>query len=162
MDVPVRIVGVFEVENADNPFVLLRDEQARNFLIWIGPCEALAIQTVLTGTMPARPLSHDLMLTLLERLGATLERIVIDDFSNGVFYCKLYLHSATGEMQVDCRPSDGMALALRAQAPVFAAEEVIEAVKVEQDIEIPDEEQPAPDEDAPEGSGPTGDFPPIA
>jgi len=140
MDVPVEVLGVFEIENSDSPFVLLRDSEGRNIPIWVGPCEAVAIQTVLSGTIPSRPLTHDLALTLLERLGATLERVVIDDLSNKVFYAKLHLSTATVPLEIDARPSDALALALRAQAPVLISDAVAEEAKLDHDIQITEEE----------------------
>lgn len=147
MDVPVDILGVFEVENADNPFVLLRDDAGRSFPIWVGPCEAMAIQFVLSGSIPSRPLTHDLAITLLERLDAHLHHVVIDDLSNRVFYAKLFLETPAGEVQVDARPSDALALALRAQVPVFVAEQVVEEAIIGQEIVLPEEEAAEEPED---------------
>ena len=150
MEVAVDIVGVFEVENAENPFVLLRDSAGRSFPIWVGPCEAMAIQFALSGAMLSRPLTHDLMLSLLERVGATLQRVLIDDLSNQVFYAKLFLSTPGGELSVDSRPSDALALAVRAQVPVLVAEAVIQEAMLDQEITI-QEEPPWEEGESPEG-----------
>jgi bifunctional DNase/RNase len=125
---PVQVVGVYEVSEAGRqPFVLLRDEQGRQFPISVGPCEAFAIVAVFAEQKPTRPLTHDLMRSLLDRVEVRLERIIIDDLANDIFYAKLTLVSDGDRLTVDARPSDAIALALRTKAPIYATEEVIAA-----------------------------------
>ena len=124
----VEVVGVYEVsEGSHQPFVLLRDDRNRQFPISVGPCEAFAILAVFSDQKPTRPLTHDLMTSLLSRIDVRLERIVIDDLANDIFYAKLTLVADGTRITVDARPSDAIALALRAQAPIYATEEVIAA-----------------------------------
>ena len=89
---------------------------------------AWAISLALEGDAPDRPFTHDLIRLLLERLDATIERIVIDDLWNETFYAKIGLVKAGGEtMDIDARPSDAIAMALRFRAPIYMAETVLEA-----------------------------------
>jgi bifunctional DNase/RNase len=124
----VEVVGVSQIqEQSQQQFVLLRDERDRQFPISVGPCEAFAIMAHLSDDKPGRPLTHDLMRSVLVRLSAQLERIVIDDLANDIFYARLILVSDGSRIEVDARPSDAIALALRTGAPIYATEEVISA-----------------------------------
>ena len=88
----VQVVGVYELqEGGQQAFVLLRDEQNRSFPISVGPCEAFAIMAHLSDQKPTRPLTHDLMRSVLERVNVSVERIVIDDLANDIFYARLAL-----------------------------------------------------------------------
>ena len=122
----VTIAGVYELEQSESgSFVLLRDQQNRAFVIGVGPCEAFAILSALNNQKFHRPLSHDLMQAVLEQLGARIEKIVVDDLSNDVFYCRLTISSNGNQLTIDARPSDAIALALRSGAPIYATEAVI-------------------------------------
>jgi len=127
----VKIMGVYAHQNQgtiDNHFVLLRDNRGRRVPIFVGQFEAWAISLALEGDAPDRPFTHDLIRLLLERLDATIERVVIDDLWNETFYAKIGLVKAGGEtMDIDARPSDAIALALRVRAPIYMAETVLEA-----------------------------------
>jgi bifunctional DNase/RNase len=135
-EIAVTVVGVFETtEVGEGPFLLLRDAGQRVFPIVIGPWEALAIQVVLHQSPVPRPLTHDLIQTLLERLDARLERIVIDDLSHDTFYARLELRSHGASLSVDARPSDAVALALRMNAPIYATEAVIARAGIPHDAD---------------------------
>ncbi len=127
----VKIMGVYaHQENGTiaNHFVLLRDNRGRRVPIFVGQFEAWAISLALEGESPDRPYTHDLIRLLLERLDATIERVVIDDLWNETFYAKIGLVKVDGEtMELDARPSDAIALALRVRAPIYMAETVLEA-----------------------------------
>ena len=109
-----------------DPVVILKDLEAKRFLpILIGPFEATSIALALEGAPVPRPLSHDLMRTLLETLDAHLEQIVIHDIRESTFFAKLIVRT-NGELQeIDARPSDGIALALRMQAPIFVSDKIV-------------------------------------
>jgi bifunctional DNase/RNase len=126
--IDVRIEGVFMAENGGqvSRFVLLTDEE-RRLPILIGPAEATAIQMALEGRQPDRPMTHDLLRNILERVGADLDRVVIDDFWNTVYYAKLYLRKGNEEMEIDARPSDAIALAVRFNTPIQVADGILEA-----------------------------------
>jgi len=107
--------------------VILKDEMTERYLpIWIGPAEASAIAVKLQGVAVARPLTHDLLQSVIETLGAAVDRIVIADLENDTFYAKIVLRVNGGNVEVDSRPSDGLALAVRAGAPIFVEESVLD------------------------------------
>ena len=114
--------------------VVLRDQRNRHLPIWIGPCEAAAIWLKLVGkqanAVVRRPMTHDLCVTLIERLGARLERIVIDDCSNDTYYAKVHLCVNGRAITIDSRPSDAIAFALRCGASVWVNDAVMEASEI--------------------------------
>jgi uncharacterized protein len=109
-----------------DPVVILKDMDGSHYLpILIGPFEATAIALALEGAPVPRPLSHDLMRNMLETLGARLEQIVIHDIRESTFFAKLVVRT-DGELQeIDARPSDGIALALRMQAPIYVSDKIV-------------------------------------
>ena len=127
----VKVMGVYAHQDQGtiaNHFVLLRDNRGRRVPIFVGQFEAWAISLALEGDAPDRPFTHDLIRLMLDRLEATIERVVIDDLWNETFYAKIGLVKAGGEtMEIDARPSDAIALALRVRAPIYMAETVLEA-----------------------------------
>ena len=126
--VEVQIEGVFGAESngQTSRFVLVSDGM-RKLPILIGPFEAQAIFLVLDNSRPDRPMTHDLIRNILDRLDVTLDRVVIDDFWNGIYYAKLYLRQGDKEFEIDSRPSDAIALAVRFEAPVLVAEGILES-----------------------------------
>lgn len=124
----VHVVGVYEhsEQQLNNPFVLIRDNQGRCVLIWVGRFEAWAISMAIEGAAADRPLTHDLLKNTTERLGARVERIVIDDLWGETFYAKIWLSTNGKAISVDSRPSDAIALALRVKCPVYMTEAVLE------------------------------------
>jgi len=126
--IEVQIEGVFAAENGNqiSRFVLVSDGD-RKLPILIGPFEAQAIQLVMEGTRPDRPMTHDLVRNILDRLDATVDRVVIDDFWNTIYYAKLYLRTTAEEIEIDVRPSDAIALAVRFDAPILVADGILEA-----------------------------------
>ena len=106
--------------------VILKEQVTGRCLpIWIGPSEADAIALKLHHTKVPRPLTHDLLSSVIGTLGASLVYIVINDLHDDTFYAKLTLSTSQGEIEVDSRPSDAMALAVRAQAPIYVEETVL-------------------------------------
>lgn len=126
--VEVQIDGVFAAESngSISRFVLLSDGE-RKLPILIGPYEAQAISLPLEGTRPDRPMTHDLVKAVLDRLDTNLDRVVIDDLWNTVYYAKLYIRTNKEEMEIDARPSDAIALAVRFDVPIFVADGILEA-----------------------------------
>ncbi len=124
----MKILGVAIDPHTKGPVILLRDLEERYTLpIWVGLLEAASISHALEGTLPPRPMTHDLARTLLGELGAEIPRVEVDALVDNVFHAKLHLVLPGGERRlVDCRPSDAMALALRFGAEIFAAEEVLQ------------------------------------
>lgn len=133
----VHVVGVYEhVEQgngAPTTFVLLRDANERSVLIVIGKFEAMAISLALEGHSADRPLPYDLLNNIVQKIGGTVERIVIDDLWNLTYYAKVSINFDGKVLDVDSRPSDAIALGLRAKAPIFMAESVLERAAVQEE-----------------------------
>ncbi len=111
----------------NQPVIILRDLEAHRFLpIWIGQFEATSILMEIQGIKPSRPLTHDLLKALVEALGAEVVRIIINDLKEGTFYARIHLCRNGEELDIDSRPSDAIALAVRWGAPIYVAEKVIE------------------------------------
>lgn len=109
-----------------DPVVILKDVEGKRFLpILIGPFEATAIALALEGTPIPRPLSHDLMKSILEAVNAKVLRVVIHDIHENTFYAKIVLEFSGKNLEIDARPSDSIALALRTNAPIFVSERII-------------------------------------
>ena len=127
--VEVQLEGVYTALNAGQqaPFVVLTDGD-RKLDIQIGPFEAHAIVAVLEGKLPDRPLTHDLLKSVIERFEAYVHRVAIDDLWNGVYYAKIYFRWGKDEIEVDARPSDAVALALRFDAPIFVSDKLLISV----------------------------------
>jgi len=121
--------------------VILRElERDRYLPIWIGPWEASAIAMKLQGQSPERPLTHDLLATVLDVLGATVREVIIVDLADDTFHARVMLESGGRPIEVDSRPSDALALAVRTGARIFAAEAVLERAGVEPDHRTADDE----------------------
>jgi uncharacterized protein len=107
--------------------VILKEKTAERYLpIWIGPSEADAIAVKLQGVSVPRPLTHDLLFSVINALAATINSIVVSDLKNDTFYAKIILSVDGEQMEVDSRPSDALALAVRAEVPIFAEEAVMD------------------------------------
>ncbi|MHB0912847.1 MAG: bifunctional nuclease family protein [Armatimonadota bacterium] len=133
----VKVMGVYEHQEQGMPpaaFVLLRDNQGRQVLIWIGRFEAYAISVALEGGSYDRPMTHDLLKIMVDRLGGKVERIVIDDLWQDTYYAKISISTASEPLEVDARPSDAIALALRADASIYMAEAVLDQADVNKDL----------------------------
>jgi bifunctional DNase/RNase len=123
--VPVKVKGVYIADSESNspaPVVLLEDEKARIVPIFVGLSEAISIYHALSGELSPRPMTHDLFISLLENLKATINKVLIDDLDGGVYYARLSIIKDTKETEIDARPSDCLALALRAKAPIEVQE----------------------------------------
>jgi bifunctional DNase/RNase len=106
--------------------ILKAVNQDRYMFIWIAQAEAYAIAVHVQGTISPRPLTHDLLKNIVEGMGAKVMRIVISELIDEVFYAQIILNTAGQEIEMDARPSDAIALAVRVNAPIFVAEEIIE------------------------------------
>ena len=117
-------------ERRGEQVVVLKERGGNRFLpIIIGISEVTAIKMKISGIQPPRPLTHDLLKDTIAQLGATLQRIVITKLEFNTFFAKLTLRTKEGELrEVDARPSDSIAVALRSEAPIFVAEEVLNQV----------------------------------
>jgi len=110
---------------------ILKEKEAERYLpIWIGPSEADAIAVKLQGVTVPRPLTHDLLRTVIDALGATINSIIVSDLKNDTFYAKIILNVDGGQMEVDSRPSDALALAVRTEVPIYAEEAVLDKASI--------------------------------
>jgi len=122
------VKGVFVAisDAATVPVVVLSDgEEERHLPIFIGLWEAVSINSAINKEVLPRPFTHDLFLELLTKFSITLRFLQIDSIENGVYYAQLVLSADHHEEYIDCRPSDGIALALRGDAPIFVDETVL-------------------------------------
>ncbi|MFC1860038.1 bifunctional nuclease family protein [Chloroflexota bacterium] len=111
--------------------VMLKEKLAERYLpIWIGPAEADAIAVKLQGVTVPRPLTHDLLRSVINTLGATINSIIVSDLKNDTFYAKIIFDVDGGQMEVDSRPSDALALAVRAEVPIYAEETVLDKASI--------------------------------
>ena len=107
--------------------VILKEKDSDRYLpIWIGPAEADAIAVKLQDLSVPRPLTHDLLRTVIDILGASVQHILVSDLQNDTFFAKISLQSNGTSQEIDCRPSDAVALAVRAQVPIYVEESVLD------------------------------------
>ena len=107
--------------------VILKEKLAERYLpIWIGPAEADAIAVRLQGVTVPRPLTHDLLHSVIDALGASVNSIIVSDLQNDTFYARIILDVDGKQMEIDSRPSDALALAVRVEAPIYAEEIVLD------------------------------------
>ena len=111
--------------------VMLKEKMAERYLpIWIGPAEADAIAVKLQGVTVPRPLTHDLLRTVINTLGATINSIIVSELKNDTFFAKIIFDVDGGQMEIDSRPSDALALAVRAEVPIYAEETVLDKASI--------------------------------
>jgi len=116
--------------------VILKEKAAERYLpIWIGPAEADAIAIKLQGVTVPRPLTHDLLCSVITALGATVNSIIVSDLKNDTFYAKIIFDVDGTQMEVGSRPSDALALAVRAEVPIYADEAVLDKASIMLDKE---------------------------
>src|SRR5438094_9921058 len=136
------IYGVSFDLGSKQPIVLLKTADGNRFLpIWIGHPEAAAILMKLQGAATPRPMTHDLVADMLEQLDAQVIRITVTELKESTFYAAITVQQNGSEVDIDSRPSDAIALAVRAEAPIFAADDVIEESAIEFEGEEVDEDQ---------------------
>jgi bifunctional DNase/RNase len=136
--IELSLVGVRVELPSNQPIVLLKETQGDRYLpIWIGAVEATAIAFALQGVQTPRPMTHDLMRDIMTETEIQVERILINDLVDQTFYAVIRMALDGRTTEVSSRPSDAIALAVRIDAPIFAAEEVLEQAG----IELRDEEE---------------------
>ena len=137
IEVTVQQLGLDRTTNS--PVVILREKEGTRVLpIWIGPAEASAIAMELQGIKPARPMTHDLLKTVITGLGASVRRILISTLKDKTYFAELWLARDDHVFQLDARPSDSIALALRVQAPIFTDDGLLEQGPEEGESQDPD------------------------
>ena len=143
MDVQEMVIyGVSFDVIGKQPIVLLKTVEGNKFLpIWIGHPEAAAILIKLQGTQLPRPMTHDLLTSVIGRFQAEVSRITVTELKDSTFYATLTLTKDGDEIDVDSRPSDALALAVRTDAPIFASNELIDENAIEFEREVDDTEE---------------------
>lgn len=122
---------------SQNRIVVLKEENSERFLpIWIGPFEADAITLQLQGMEAPRPLTHDLLRSVIETLGGEVIHIMISSLERNTYFARIVLDVNGDTVEVDSRPSDAIALAVRVQAPIYVAEEVMEQAGLQPEEEM--------------------------
>ena len=128
----MEVVGVRVELPTNTPILLLREREGTRYLpIWIGTPEATAIALALEGIETARPLTHDLMKTLLDALGADIERVDVTSLDQGTFFADLVIEADGEKLTISSRPSDAIALATKVGAPVFASKALLDEAGIE-------------------------------
>ncbi len=123
-----EVYGLFGVKTAFGitPVVVLRTEDGRVLPIYIGHAEAFSIYSALRGFVPPRPMTHDLLVDVIGKLNARIEKVIIDDLIDNTFYARLILSQNDKTIEIDARPSDSIAIAIRTACPIFVEEEVMD------------------------------------
>lgn len=161
MEIEVKIRALMMDPNSGTPIIILKDVNSETMLpIWVGAYEANAIALEIEKIAPPRPMTHDLLRNLIIELGLKVDRVVVTSLRENTFYAVIELTSGNGDaMRLDSRPSDAIALALRADCPIFVDLEVIQASRnsIATEDEVTDES--TAEEEWPEVIGDAGDLP---
>jgi len=127
MDIEMELSRIIINETSDQQIIVLKERNGdRSFPIVIGIVEIFAIDRRLKGIKPSRPMTHDLLGGVIESLGAKIEKIVIHDLRNHIFYAKIFLSMNGRTIEIDSRPSDAIALGTASNTPIYVAEHVLE------------------------------------
>ena len=150
MEIEVKIRGLMMDPNSGTPIIILKDVNSEAMLpIWVGTYEANAIALEIEKIAPQRPMTHDLLRNLIVEMGAQIIRVVVTDLKDNTFFAVIEMSNPEGgKVVLDARPSDAIALALRADCPIFVNEDVFHAsrnVTDEQHTDLENEEEEWPD-----------------
>jgi bifunctional DNase/RNase len=162
MEIEVKIRALMMDPNSGTPIIILKDVQSDTMLpIWVGAYEANAIALEIEKIAPPRPMTHDLLRNLIVQLGVQVERVVVTSLRDNTFFAVIEMRNSEGNrMVLDSRPSDAIALALRADCPIYVDMEVIKAshnTLPTDDVE--ESEMPTGEEEWPDVIGEAGDLP---
>lgn len=125
----MKVVGIALDNNI--PIIILKNSNGEKVLpIWVGVYEAQAILLALEGVVPPRPLTHDLLKSVIENVGAMVDKIIINALHNNTYFAKVYINFDGSSIAVDARPSDAIALALRTSSPIFVTDPVISTINM--------------------------------
>jgi uncharacterized protein len=160
MEIEVKIRGLMMDPSSGTPIIILKDVNSDTMLpIWVGAYEANAIALEIEKIAPQRPMTHDLLRNLILEMGAKVLRVVITELRDNTFFAVIEMRNNAGEdLLIDARPSDAIALALRADSPIYVNEEVIRASRNTVSAEE-EEAGTAGEEEWPDVIGEAGDLP---
>lgn len=163
MEIEVKIRALMMDPNSGTPIIILKDVNSETMLpIWVGAYEANAIALEIEKIAPPRPMTHDLLRNLIIEMGAQVERVVVTELRDNTFFAVIEMRGGDGTtLSLDSRPSDAIALALRADCPIFVDMEVIRASRntVAEGEGIGDESASLDEEEWPDVIGEAGDLP---
>jgi bifunctional DNase/RNase len=153
MEREMKIRGLLMDPTTNSPIVILKDVNSDVMLpIWVGPYEANSIASEIEKVAPQRPMTHDLLRNVIQQFGASIRRVVVTELRDNTFYAVIEIEFAGRAMLIDSRPSDAIALALRADCPIFVREDVVESSRspelsrMEGEEELDEEEVEWPEE----------------
>ncbi len=130
--IEVRVAQLGLDRTTNTPVVILQEREGERVLpIWIGPAEASAIAMELAGVKFTRPLTHDLLKQVIVGLGADLRRVIITQVKENTYFAELHIHREDHVIQIDARPSDSIAIALRLKAPIFTQDDLLELTTID-------------------------------
>ena len=160
MEIEVKIRGLMMDPNSGTPIVILKDVNSETLLpIWVGAYEANAIALEIEKIATQRPMTHDLLRNLIVEMGARVERVVVTELRDNTFFAVIEMRNGNGDfVLLDSRPSDAIALALRADCPIYVNEEVIQASH-SLTGEQKDESATGEEDEWPDVIGEAGDLP---
>ena len=160
MEIEVKIRGLMMDPSSGTPIIILKDVNSETMLpIWVGAYEANAIALEIEKIAPQRPMTHDLLRNLIVEMGAQVLRVVITELRDNTFFAVIEMRNNSGEaLLLDARPSDAIALALRADSPIYVNEEVIRASRNTVSAEE-EESTGGAEEEWPDVIGEAGDLP---
>lgn len=163
MEIEVKIRALMMDPNSGTPIIILKDINSETMLpIWVGAYEANAIALEIEKIAPQRPMTHDLLRNLIVEMGVRVERVVVTELRDNTFFAVIEMHTGEGtKLMLDSRPSDAIALALRADCPIFVDMEVIRASRntVSSGEEGVEETGSVEEEEWPDVIGEAGDLP---
>ena len=162
MEIEVKIRALMMDPNSGTPIIILKDVGSDTMLpIWVGAYEANAIALEIEKIAPPRPMTHDLLRNLIVELGVQVDRVVVTSLRDNTFFAVIEMHNSDGDkMVLDSRPSDAIALALRADCPIYVDMEVIKASRNTMPTEESEEaEMTTGEEEWPDVIGEAGDLP---
>jgi bifunctional DNase/RNase len=162
MEIEVKIRALMMDPNSGTPIIILKDVQSDTMLpIWVGAYEANAIALEIEKIAPPRPMTHDLLRNLIVQLGVQVDRVVVTSLRDNTFFAVIEMHNSEGDrMILDSRPSDAIALALRADCPIYVDMEVIKASRNTLPTEESEESEiGSTEEEWPDVIGEAGDLP---
>ncbi|HEY6216328.1 MAG TPA: bifunctional nuclease family protein [Pyrinomonadaceae bacterium] len=162
MEIEVKIRALMMDPNSGTPIIILKDVQSDTMLpIWVGAYEANAIALEIEKIAPPRPMTHDLLRNLIVEMGVHVDRVVVTSLRDNTFFAVIEMHNSDGDkMVLDSRPSDAIALALRADCPIYVDMEVIKASRNTLPSEETEEaEMTSGEEEWPDVIGEAGDLP---
>ena len=133
LSVTIKGVYLIQTEGGATPIVLLEDDTERIMPIYIGLPEATSISAGLNNETQSRPMTHDLFVTLLEKFSSQIDNILIDELNEGVYYARLSISSNGNRFEIDARPSDCIAIAVRCKTPIQVREDVFSEAMVKMD-----------------------------